>query len=128
MPRAGGCGKCYWRGAIGVSYSFTRARSAESGADPLDFLPAHRAQTWITVAPTATSAATLRGSYVARQIDRATTLPAYALLDLVASARLDRRWLLAVRCDDLLDRRRPIRSDVHAAGRVFAASLETEWD
>lgn len=111
----------------GASYSFTEAWSPESGLDPLDHMPAHRADAWVTFSP-GDLGGTVRAHHVGERIDRNQTLPGYAVLDLSVFAHLPRGLFGSARVDNVLGEQYELRvGGVRAAGRVFSLLLQGEW-
>lgn len=111
----------------GASYSFTEAWSAESGLDPLDFMPAHRADAWLTWAPDRFGG-TARVHHVGERIDRNQILPGYEVLDLSVFAHLPRGLFGSARVDNVLGEQYELRvGGVRAPGRVFSLLLQGEW-
>ncbi len=109
--------------AVGAAYQYTRATSTDLGDDPLDRLPAHRAEAWARLSPTACLDATVRWRYASRAVDREQVTPAYTLAEVSVSARVSPRWQLALRGDDLGDTRPELRSGYRTAGRTFALTV-----
>lgn len=111
----------------GASLSFVDAYSVESGLDPLDFLPSRRADGWIGWFATRIQGL-VRARYIGRQIDRNTTLPAYAVVDLSVYADLGHGLALSLRVENSLDNGYYIRKEVPAPGAVAFASLSATWE
>ncbi|HEU0029547.1 MAG TPA: TonB-dependent receptor [Kofleriaceae bacterium] len=124
---------------LGGAYDFIRACQLDSargcdvseaemgGADPLDRLPHHRYDAWLQVTPTARIAALARVKYFGESIDRAKTVPGYALVEANVSAQLGREYLAVLRVDDATDVRPEIRAGFHAPGRVISVVLQGTW-
>ncbi len=118
---------------LGGSYQLTAARARNAPGDPwrddpLDFLPRHRGDAWARVAPHAALALVARVRHGGASIDRMQPVPASTLVDLSASATLGGDWLAVVRCDDLLDERPEVRSNVRGPGRVLSLIVQGTWD
>ncbi len=118
---------------VGGSYQLTAARARGSDAepwfdDPLDFLPRHRGDAWVRATPRAGVAVLARVRHAGESIDRMAMVPASTLVDASASATLAGDWLAVLRCDDLLDERPEVRSNVRGPGRVFSLIAQGTWD
>jgi outer membrane receptor protein involved in Fe transport len=113
--------------AVGAAYQFVRARSQQSN-EPLDFLPAHRAEGSVHVTPSARFAGVMRVKYISDALDRGSTVPGYALVEGSFSAQLSREYLALLRIDDLLDRRPETRSGYHSQGRVVSVIFQATWE
>jgi len=115
------------RVSAGASYNYVKARSDDSGDDPLDRLPHHRADGWVQVTPERHVAVIARVKYFGESIDKAMTVPGYTLLEASASAQLSREYLAVLRVEDLLDVRPETRAGYHTAGRVITLVLQGQW-
>lgn len=113
--------------AVGASYNYVKARSDDTGDDPLDRLPHHRADGWLQVTPLAKLALIARVKYFGKALDKTMTVPAYALVEATASAQLTREYLAVLKVDDALDVRPETRSGYHAPGRVISIVLQGQW-
>jgi outer membrane cobalamin receptor len=101
--------------------------SSDYAANPLDFVPHHRAEGTLRVAPDPRVLAFARVHYIASQIDGSAVIPAYTLVDVTTSVELTRTYRALLRVDDLLDRRPEIRNGYHAPGRVITLLFESTW-
>ena len=110
-----------------LSWSFTEA-SDESSADPLDFLPRHRAMATARVSPIERASLGTRLVWISEQIDRDTTIPAHAEWELEAVVKPVAGWLAAARLDDVLDRRWPLRPGVPSAGRTLTLTVQATFE
>lgn len=118
---------------LGGSYQLTAARAQNVAGgpwrdDPLDFLPRHRGDLWTRLAPHRALSLIARVRHGGASIDRMQTVPASTLVDLSASVTLGADWLAVVRCDDLLDERPEVRSNVRGPGRVLSLIVQGTWD
>ena len=118
---------------VGGSYQLTTARARNNDgdpwrADPLDFLPRHRADGWLRVAPHHRVMLMGRARHAGESIDRMNTVSASTLLDASASADLGGDWLAVLRLDDILDERPEVRSNVRGPGRVLSLVIQGTWN
>jgi TonB dependent receptor-like, beta-barrel/TonB-dependent Receptor Plug Domain len=114
------------RVTVGSDYSYTVATSA-TDSHPLDYLPAHRLDGWVTASPWSPLSVTARLQYVGSRTQLTNTLAPYTTVDLTASARLGGDWLAVARCDDLTDVRWELRQGIHAPGRVVSLAVQGTW-
>jgi hypothetical protein len=98
------------------------------GADPLDRLPRHRADAWISVTPHPRVAAVARVKYIGGSIDKSMTTGAYSLVEANVSAQLTSAYLAVLRVDDALDVRPETRTGVHGPGRVVTVVFQGTWE
>jgi outer membrane receptor protein involved in Fe transport len=114
--------------AAGGSWRVAEASSAEAGAEPLDFLPRHRADAWLSARPDRVLRLDARVRYVDRRRDQQEVLPAYVTTDLSGSWALAAGWRTTLRVDNLLDRRFVVRAHgYHDPGRVVQLVVEAVW-
>jgi outer membrane receptor protein involved in Fe transport len=114
--------------AAGGSWRVAEASSADAGDEPLDFLPRHRADAWLSVRPGADLRADARLRYVDRRLDQEEVLPAYVTTDLSGSWAFAAGWRTTLRVDNLFDRRFPVRAHgYHDVGRVVLLVVEAAW-
>ncbi len=114
--------------SAGGSYGFMRADAPGDPNPPLDFLPTHRGDVWVAVAPWSRLVLRAQGRHVGWRDDRGQALRSYDTLDLTATARLGGDWLAVARCDDVTDVRWQVRTDVTSIGRVVSVALEGTWN
>jgi outer membrane cobalamin receptor len=69
----------------------------------------------------------VRGRYFGKAIDRMQDVPAYALVELTASAQLTRDHLGVLRVEDLLNARPETRAGYFTPGRVVTFVLQGQW-
>jgi outer membrane cobalamin receptor len=113
--------------ATGASYEYIKAHSDDTGDDPLDRLPHHRADAWLQAAPHRRLALIARVRYYGDAIDKTKPVSSYTLVEASASAELSREYLAVLRVDDLLDVRPETRGGYHAPGRVITLVLQGQW-
>lgn len=112
----------------GGSYEYVRARSAETGDDPLDRLPHHRWDGWVKAQPDPRFSAIARVKYFGAAIDQTRRVDGYALVEANLTAQLTKQYLAVLRLDDLLNTRPETRAGYHAAGRVLALVVQGTWE
>jgi hypothetical protein len=111
----------------GASWSFTDAYSPLLGTEPLDFLPNHRADAWVTVSR-AGYGGTARVQVVGEQVDRNTTLPGRATAEVSGFARLPGSLTGAVKVGNVLDDEYELRAGgVRAPGRFLTVTVQGAW-
>jgi outer membrane cobalamin receptor len=108
---------------LGGSYNFVRTDQPMTE----ERLPHHRADAWISGRPERRITLLARGRYFAKALDRGMTVPAYALVELTASAQLARDYLAVLRVDDALDERPETRAGYFTPGRVIMLVLQGQW-
>lgn len=108
---------------VGAAYNFVRTDQPETEQR----LPHHRVDSWIRGSPHERITLLARGRYFGKAVDRLQTVPAYALVELTATAQLDRDHLAVLRVDDLLDERPETRGGYFSAGRVIMLILQGQW-
>lgn len=114
---------------VGASYRYEDARSAEAGDEPLDFLPRHKLDAWLSGRWGQRAGATARVRYVGRRIDQMQTLPAYATGDLSGFYRLGADLRGTLRVDNLLDNRFEVRANGYRdPGRRIMLGVEGVWE
>jgi outer membrane cobalamin receptor len=118
---------------LGGSYQLALARARNDAAspwydDPLDRLPAHRADAWLRATPARAVSGMIRGRYFGQSIDREMTVAGYALVEASAMATIAGDWMAVARCDDLLDRRPESRAGFRLPGRVLSLVVQGTWD
>jgi outer membrane receptor protein involved in Fe transport len=114
--------------AVGGSYDYAKATSADLGPDPVDRFPTHKADGWVRVTPRPRYSVLARARYVGRAIDGARQTPAYVMWEASATAQLGGDWLAVVRCDDILDEAPETRNGFHMPGRVLTVIVQGTWD
>jgi outer membrane receptor protein involved in Fe transport len=112
----------------GGSYSYTDAHSALLGGEPLDFVPHHRAEGWLSARRGDRLGGTLRVAWLSTQIDRQTDLPAYTSVELAMFARLGRRLTGTARIGNLTDTDYLLRMGVPGTGRTATLALQGVWE
>lgn len=111
---------------VGGAYNFIRVTGET--ATPLDRLPSHRGELWVRARPERRLTLLARARYFGESVDRTMTVPAYALLELTATAELSQSHLAVLRIDDALDERPETRAGYFAAGRVVLLTLQGQWN
>jgi hypothetical protein len=113
---------------LGASWRYERARSEAAGDEPLDFLPHHRGDAWLSVRPGTRVRAEARVRYVDRRLDQQQRLPAYVTADLSGSWIVRTGLRATVRVDNLLDRRFAVRANGYRdPGRAVVLVVEAVW-
>jgi outer membrane receptor protein involved in Fe transport len=114
--------------AAGGGWRIAEASAADAGAEPLDFLPRHRADAWLSARPDPVLRLDARVRYVDRRRDQDEVLPAYVTTDLSGSWALAAGWRTTLRVDNVLDRRFVVRAHgYHDVGRVVQLVVEAVW-
>ncbi|MBA3457303.1 MAG: TonB-dependent receptor [Deltaproteobacteria bacterium] len=122
-----GRGLVHTRLEIGGSYNYVKATSRETGDDPLDRLPAHRADAWARFLANDAYSALVRVRYLGESIDRGVTVEGHALLEATLTAQLTKEYLAVLRVEDALDQQPETRAGYHTAGRVISVVLQGSW-
>ncbi len=112
--------------SVGGSYSYIQVKGETE--NPIDRLPHHRADLWISAKAGRRVTLVARGRYVGESLDKMTTVPSYALIEVTATAQLSRELMAVLRIDDLLDERPETRSGYFAPGRVVMLVLQGQWE
>jgi len=112
---------------VGGSYNYVKATSRDTGDDPLDRLPHHRADAWARFLPDDRYSALVRVRYLGRSIDRGVSVGAYALLEATLTAQLTKEYLGVLRIEDLADEQPETRLGYHTAGRVISVVFQGSW-
>ncbi len=107
----------------GASYNFIKTDQPETEQR----LPHHRADLWLQGRPERRLTLLARGRYFGKAIDRTQNVPAYALVELTASAQLTRDHLAVLRVEDLLNERPETRAGYFSPGRVITFVLQGQW-
>ena len=118
----------------GASWTFTKATSDNLGADPLDFLPAHRVQAWLRARSQTGIGGVLRILWDDEQIDQAFTIPTRGAFDLSAYAPIG-PYLFTTRFEGTLTQgnnwafgeNNLIRTGVFAPGLVMSFAAQASW-
>lgn len=112
----------------GGSWVFQDASSTILGSNPLDFLPQHRADLWLTGRYHQRAGGTARLRYVSSQIDRSEILASRVWVDLSAYVRVRNDLTASLRVDNVADDRFELRAGgIRAPGRLFTLSLQGTW-
>ncbi len=111
----------------GGSYGFIRAKSDVSD-DPLDRLPHHRGDAWVSVTPLASLTALVRARYTGEAIDKAMPTDDYVLVEGTLTARIGKEYLGVLKVDDALDVRPETRAGFHMPGRTISVVLQGAWE
>jgi vitamin B12 transporter len=111
--------------SVGASYNFIHVEGETK--NPIDRLPAHRADLWIQSVFTKRFSMIARGKYIGEAIDKTMTVPNYFLIEVTATAQLTRDYLAVLRVDDLADERPETRSGYFTPGRVVMLILQGQW-
>jgi outer membrane receptor protein involved in Fe transport len=124
---------------IGGSYGYVKACELGSragcdvgpmemgGADPIDRLPRHRADAWLSLALGRVSGV-VRGRYFGSSLDRQVTTEAYSLVEANLTTQLAKAYMAVLRVDDALDRRPETRAGFYGPGRVISVVLQGTWE
>jgi outer membrane cobalamin receptor len=107
----------------GASYNFIKTDQPATEQR----LPHHRADLWLQGRPEKRLTLLVRGRYFGKAIDRMQDVPAYALVELTASAQLTRDHLGVLRVEDLLNARPETRAGYFTPGRVVTFVLQGQW-
>ena len=109
----------------GASYGFVEAQ-ATGAAEPLDFLPRHKAQLHVAARRGSRYWGEVRLRVMGRRLDRQAWLPAYQALDVRGSATWG-GWVVAAALTDALDSRYLVRDGVPSDGRTLSATVSHHW-
>jgi len=112
---------------LGGAYNYVKATSRETGDDPLDRLPAHRAEAWARFLPNDQYSGLVRVRYFGESIDRGMTIGGYALVEATLTAQFSKEYLGVLRVEDALDQQPETRLGYHTAGRVISLVLQGSW-
>ncbi|MBT8491456.1 MAG: TonB-dependent receptor [Deltaproteobacteria bacterium] len=110
----------------GALWAFVDAVAERGGSDPLDFLPANRAEVWMRGRLGKLGGGQVRLRFLGEQVDRAQIIESRATLDLSAYARLG-ELTATVRVQNLTDVEYPLRAGVVSPGRVAFLQLLGTW-
>jgi outer membrane receptor protein involved in Fe transport len=118
---------------VGGSYGYIRARSDAAdpvaAMNPLDRLPAHRADAWVQVTPDRRLSMQARVKYFGDSFDKGPpALPGYATFDATITAPITKQYLGVLRVDDVTDVRPETRKGYHTAGRVISLIVQGSWE
>lgn len=113
---------------VGAGYEYVRARSNDTGDDPLDRLPHHRWDLWVQARPESRISVLARAKYFGSAIDQTRRVSGYALIEACVTAQITREYLGVLRVDDLADARPETRAGYHAAGRVVSLVMQGTWE
>ncbi|HEU4733705.1 MAG TPA: TonB-dependent receptor plug domain-containing protein [Kofleriaceae bacterium] len=122
---------------LGGGYGYIKAHATATTAadgmtvdldDPLDRLPRHRWDAWISGRPHARISGLARVKYFGSSIDRTQHVDGYALVEASLTGQITPRYLGVLRIDDLLDERPETRAGYHAAGRVVSLVVQGTWE
>lgn len=108
---------------LGGAYNFVKTDQPETEQR----LPHHRVDSWIQGSPHEKLTLLARARYFGKAIDRMQTVPAYALVELTATAQIDKEHLAVLRVEDALDERPETRAGYFTAGRVITLVLQGQW-
>ena len=111
---------------VAAAYSYIEASGSK--AEPLDFLPHHRAEgsVYVTPSPALSGYARVRG--ISQFIDGGVTVPGYTLVEAAANWQISREYVSVLRVDDALDTRPLVRAGYHGTGRVISLIVQGTWD
>ncbi len=112
---------------VGGAYNFIKARSDDTGDDPLDRLPHHRAEGWVQGSPHPKLTLLARVRYFGNAVDRAMPVDAYTLVEATATSPITKEYLAVLRVEDALDVQPETRAGYHSAGRVITLVLQGQW-
>lgn len=112
----------------GAGYEYVKARSADTGDDPIERLPRHRWEAWVQARPHPRISALARAKYFGAAIDQAKRVSGYTLVEATVTAQITRQYLGVLRLDDALDASPETRAGYHAAGRVISIVMQGTWE
>jgi outer membrane receptor protein involved in Fe transport len=124
---------------IGGSYNYIKACELGSekgcdvdvtmmgGADPLDRLPRHRADGWVSFAPHPMLSGLVRARHLGAAVDKTIATEAYTLVEANVTAQLSKEYLAVLRVDDALNVRPETRTGFRTAGRVVTFVFQGTW-
>lgn len=108
---------------VGGSYNFVETDQPTTEQR----LPHHRGDAWASIQPLTGYTVLARGRFFGKAVDRMERVPAYALVELTASAQIDKDYLVVTRVEDLLDERPETRAGYFSPGRVITLVLQGQW-
>ena len=111
---------------VDPAYAYIQADSVRLGAEPLDFLPAHRADLGVTARPLDALGLRARLRFVSEQLDAGERLLAHSTLDAWAWYNLGAARV-SLRGENLTDQRYLARAAVQAEGRTLFLGMEATW-
>jgi len=113
---------------LGAAYEYIKARSDDTGDDPLDRLPHHRWEAWVQGHLGQRFSGLARATYFGSSIDQTKQVPGYTLIQANLTAQVTRQYLAVLRVDDLLNERPETRAGYHMAGRVISIVMQGTWE
>ncbi len=115
----------------GAAYRFIDADADfdNAGFEPLDFLPAHKLDGWVTLRLGTRAGGTGRVRFVDRRVDQREVLPRYVTTDLSAFYRIRTDLRATAKVDNLLDNRFDLRANGYRdPGRLIMVGVEGVWE
>lgn len=112
---------------VGGAWNYIRATSDVDPTDPLDRLPHNKLEGWLQVTPDPHISLNGRVRYFGTSIDQNVALRGNTMLELTATAPINKTWLAVVKCADLLNAAPEIRAGYHTVGRVVSFVLQGTW-
>jgi outer membrane cobalamin receptor len=113
---------------VGAAYNYIALRACANPPCQFDRLPKHRAEGWVEVRPDPRLALHTRVRYTSSFIDQAEILRGYTTVEASATATLSRKYLIALRADDVLNRRPETRANYFGPGLVVSLVLQGQWE
>ena len=112
---------------VGGAWNYIRATSDVDPTDPIDRLPHNRVEGWVQVTPDPHISLIGRVRYFGPSIDQNVSLPGNTIVELTATAPVDKTWLAVLKCTDALNKAPEIRAGYHAIGRVVSLVIQGTW-
>ena len=112
----------------GASYEYVKARSTDTGDDPLDRLPHHRWDAWAAGHAGDRLSGLIRATYFGSSYDQGNLVNGYTVVSANLSSQITTQYLGVLRIDDLLDARPETRAGYHTAGRVVSLVVQGTWE
>ena len=121
---------------VGGGWSTIRARGDSTNPvihdHPLDRLPENRFDAWVQYMPMANLSAILRTTYFGanfgNNMGQEVLLSGYELWSITGNWQINKKYMVVVRGDDLLDDRPETRPRVFGPGRTVTAIFQGTWD
>jgi hypothetical protein len=113
----------------GASWRYIDASSDTVGDEPLDFLPAHKLEGFVSYRHKAKFGGGLRARWIDQRLDQGTTLPAYLTADATGFVKIPGGFRATLRVDNLAGAQHELRANGYRApGRVVMLGVEGVWN
>ncbi|HET9623754.1 MAG TPA: TonB-dependent receptor [Kofleriaceae bacterium] len=112
---------------VGGGYEYIKARSDETGDDPLDRLPHNRWEAWGQIRPVPWITAIARAKYYGQAFSQGVKVDGYVTVEASAAAQITKAYLAVLRIDDLMDEAPETRPGVFMPGRTYSLVVQGQW-